>query len=58
MQLQRLLCLMYMSDSMDCKNSEDETVAWYMEVSKLWEAAGVHTGKWVSNSETVSKQIP
>eukprot|EP00112_Aurelia_sp_Birch-Aquarium-sp1_P014563 Seg3156.2 transcript_id=Seg3156.2/GoldUCD/mRNA.D3Y31 product="hypothetical protein" protein_id=Seg3156.2/GoldUCD/D3Y31 len=47
-----------MDDSMDSAADEDECIRLYRELSALWESAGMHARKWLSNSKEVLMQIP
>ena len=48
----------YMDDSMDSAVNEEECLQLYRELSTLWESAGMHARKWLSNSKKVLMQIP
>eukprot|EP00112_Aurelia_sp_Birch-Aquarium-sp1_P016020 Seg3592.2 transcript_id=Seg3592.2/GoldUCD/mRNA.D3Y31 product="hypothetical protein" protein_id=Seg3592.2/GoldUCD/D3Y31 len=48
----------YMDDSMDSAADEEECIRLYRELSALWESAGMHARKWLSNSKEVLMQIP
>ena len=51
----------YMDDSMDSAVNEEECINLYRELSApsaLWESAGMHARKWLSNSKEVLRQIP
>ena len=48
----------YMDDSMDSAPSDEECLELYDQLSKLWGSAGMHVGKWLSNSERVLEKIP
>ena len=48
----------YMDDSMDSAVNEAECIKLYRELSALWESAGMHARKWLSNSKDVLQQIP
>ena len=47
----------YMDDSMDSVSSETEGIELYKELSELWDKAGMHTHKWLSNSPKVLESI-
>lgn len=48
----------YMDDSMDSVMSETEAIDLYKQLSELWNKAGMHAHKWLSNSEVVLQVIP
>ena len=48
----------YMDDSMDSVPSDEECLELYDQLSKLWESAGTHARKWLSNSKQVLEKIP
>ena len=48
----------YMDDSMDSAVNEVECIELYRELSALWQSAGMHARKWLSNSKEVLMQIP
>ena len=48
----------YMADSMDSVPSAEECLELYDQLSKLWESAGMHTRKWLSNSKRILEKIP
>ena len=48
----------YMDDSMDSVQNDMQGIQLYQQLSRLWEEAGMHTHKWLSNSEVVLNQIP
>ena len=48
----------YMGDSMDSTSSEEEAITLYLELSAIWERAGMHARKWLSNSKRVLAEIP
>ena len=48
----------YMDDSLDSVESETEGVKLYRSLSELWDKAGLHTHKWLSNSTTVLNETP
>ena len=48
----------YMDDSMDSAPSDEECLELFDQLSKLWGSAGMHTRKWLSNSERVLEKIP
>ena len=50
--------LTYMNNSMDLVKNDTQGIQLYQQLSKLWEEAGMHTHKWLSNSEFVLNQIP
>ena len=47
-----------MDDSMDCTPTEEGCIEFYQQLSQLWKSAGMHTRKWLSNSERVLQHIP
>ena len=49
---------MYMDDSMDSVLTDEEGIDLYKQLSELWEKAGMHTHKWLSNSPVMLKKIP
>ena len=53
-----VLCSSYMEGSMDSVQTCDEAIKLYKELSELWEKAGMHARKWVSNELEVLKEIP
>ena len=48
----------YMDDSMDSVMSEIEGINLYKQLSELWQKAGMHAHKWLSNSQAVFQMIP
>ena len=48
----------YMDDSMDSVPSDEECLELCDQPSKLWESAGMHARKWLSNSKQVLEKIP
>ena len=48
----------YMDDSLDSVENDDVGVELYHQRNALWEKAGVHARKWVSNSERVIAATP
>ena len=48
----------YMENSMDSFPDEATCIQVYRELSELWELAGMHPHKWLSNSSEVLKVIP
>ena len=48
----------YMDDSMDSVLTDEQGVNLYKQLSELWEKAGMHTHKWLSNSPAVMSKIP
>ena len=48
----------YMDDSMDSVVNEDAAIQLYKDLTMLWESAGMHPRKWISNSAEVMEQIP
>lgn len=48
----------YMDDSLDSVEEEQEGIELYRQLSALWEKAGMHARKWVSNSKSVMAVIP
>lgn len=47
----------YMDDSVDSVQSDAQGIQLYQQLSKLCEEVGMHTHKWLSNSEVVLNQI-
>ena len=48
----------YMDDSMDSVVNEKEGIILYKQLSELWEKAGMHAHKQLSNSQEVLDAIP
>ena len=48
----------YMDDSMDSVMSEMEGIKLYKQLSELWQKAGMHAHKWLSNSWAILRAIP
>jgi len=48
----------YMDDSMDSADDEQQCIQLYRQLSELWKMAGMHTRKWLSNSDLVLAHIP
>jgi len=48
----------YMDDSMDSVVTENEGISLYKQLSELWEKAGMHAHKWLSNSQVVLEVVP
>ena len=48
----------YMDDSMDSVKNSAEGIELYRQLSELWEMAGMHARKWLSNDPEVLKEIP
>ena len=48
----------YMDDTMDSKEDDDEAIMLYQQLKGLWNAAGMHARKWLSNSPAVLEKIP
>ena len=48
----------YMDDSMDSTVDEQNAIDLYHQLSQLWEKAGMHARKWLSNSTHVLKEVP
>ena len=48
----------YMDDSMDSTVDEQNAIDLYRQLSELWERAGMHARKWLSNSTHVLKEVP
>jgi len=46
-----------MDDSMDSVVNEKEGISLYKQLSGLWEKAGMHAHKWLSNSKVVFEVI-
>ena len=55
---ERVLESTYMDDSMDSTISEQNAFDLYHQLSQLWEKAGIHARKWLSNSTHVLKEVP
>lgn len=43
---------------MDSVSTEEDGVKLYTQLSALWEKAGMHARKWLSNSVSVLQHIP
>ena len=48
----------YMDDSMDSVMDEIKGSELYTQLSELWQKAGMHAHKWLSNSRAVLQRIP
>ena len=48
----------YMDDSMVLVMRESEGITLYKQLSKLWNKAGMHAHKWLSNSQVILQMIP
>ena len=48
----------YMDDSMDSVQDEEKGVQLYHQLAALWNKAGMHARKWLSNSPEVLSAIP
>lgn len=48
----------YMDDSMDSVVNAEQGIELFQQLSQLWEKAGMHARKWLSNSPEVLQQIP
>ena len=48
----------YMNDSMNTVMSESEGITLYKQLSELWDKAGMHAHKWLSNSKAILQMIP
>ena len=48
----------YMDDSLDSDEDDEKETELYHQLSAMWEKAGMHARKWVSNSEKVMAVIP
>ena len=48
----------YMDDNMDSVQDETSGIELYRQLSTLWEKAGMHARKWLSNSAAVLEKIP
>ena len=48
----------YMDDCMDSVLDDHQGLELYRQLSELWKQCGMHTRKWLSNSEAVMAQIP
>ncbi|KAK6171952.1 hypothetical protein SNE40_018370 [Patella caerulea] len=58
MAAETILKSTYMDDSMDSVPDSNNGIRLYSELSKVWEAAGMHARKWLSNSKEVLQEIP
>jgi hypothetical protein len=58
MAAETILKSTYMDDSMDSVEDEEHGQQLYRELSTLWEGAGMHPRKWLSNSPIVLADIP
>ena len=47
-----------MHDSMESVPDDKTAIDLYRKLSTLWEMAGTHARKWLSNSEELLKEIP
>ena len=47
----------YMDDSMDSVMDEIKGIELYTQLSELWQKAGMHAHKWLSNSQAVLQRI-
>ena len=48
----------YIDDYLDSVENEEQGVELYHQLKALWEKAGIHARKWVSNSERVLAAKP
>ena len=48
----------YMDDSMDSVMTEEKGIELYNQLNQVWEKAGMHARKWLSNSEKVLQGVP
>jgi hypothetical protein len=48
----------YMDDCMDSVLNDYQGVELYKQLSELWRQAGMHTRKWLSNSDSVLECVP
>ena len=48
----------YMDDNMDSMPNTDKCIALYSQLNQLWEKAGMHVRKWLSNKTEVLEKIP
>ena len=48
----------YMDDSVDSVMNQDEALQLYKDLTMLWQSAGMHPRKWISNSAEVMEEIP
>jgi len=58
MAAQTVLESTYMDDCMDSVVDDYRGLELYCQLSELWKRCGMHTRKWLSNSEAVMAQIP
>ena len=54
---EKILQSTYMDDSMDSVINESEGITLYKELSELWDKAGMHAHKRLSNSEVILQMI-
>ena len=48
----------YMDDSMDSMSDDSQGIELYRQLEELWNKAGMHARKWLSNSIKVLEKIP
>ena len=48
----------YMDDSLDSVRNIDDGIEHCKQLSEIWESAGMHARKWLSNATAVVKSIP
>ena len=48
----------YMDDSMDSMSDDSRGIELYKQLEELWNKAGMHARKWMSNSTKVVEKIP
>ena len=48
----------YMDDSMDSMSDDSQGIELYKQLEELWNKAGMHARKWMSNSTKVLEKIP
>ena len=48
----------YMDDGMDSMLDDSQGIELYKQLDELWSKAGMHAGKWLSNSSQVLEKIP
>ena len=53
-----ILKVTYIDDSMDSVGNQDEALQLHKDLTMLWQSAGMHPRKWISNSAEVMEEIP
>ena len=48
----------YMDDSMDSAEDDHEAIQLYKQLTQVWNLAGMHARKWISNSAEVLAHVP